>query len=264
MKNVLKLIKDNRKIFYNLLRNDFRAKYVGSNLGVIWGYIQPLITILIYWFVFQVGLRSGDRPDGTKYILWLICGMIPWFYIAEAIGSATNTFIDYGYLVKKINFHIGMLPFIKIGSAFIVHTFFVLFTTIIFNFYGYKADWNYLQLIYYMGAATFLCIGITLITSSLAVFIRDVSQIVGIFIQVGFWAIPIVWGPEILSGKLEYIFKLNPVFYIVEGFRDTLISSVGFWEKPVLTIYFWVVSIVIFAIGYRLFRRLKTSFADVL
>ena len=80
MKQLIQMAIDNRMLYYSLVRNDFRTRYNGSAFGVVWGFIQPLVTVMVYWFVFQVGLRAGARPDGTPYILWLICGMVPWFY----------------------------------------------------------------------------------------------------------------------------------------------------------------------------------------
>jgi len=257
-------IKNNQLMYFELTKNDFKARFLGSYLGVFWGFIQPLITIVVYWFVFQVGLRSGDRPDGTSFTLWLICGMIPWFYISEALGAATNSFLDYSYLVKKINFKVEVLPFIKIGSVFVVHIVFVIFLTIVLNFYGYQASWMYLQLIYYIFASTSLISGMALITSTLAVFFRDTSQIVGIFIQLGFWALPIVWGPEVLSGWLQYIFQLNPAYYIVEGFRETLLTGGYFWEKPLYASYFWIIVILLNVVGTKLLNKLKGAFSDVL
>ena len=264
MKRLISFIRNNKEVYWNLTMNDFKARYIGSYLGVIWGVIQPLVTILVYWFVFSVGLRSGDRPDGTPYIVWLIIGMVPWFFISEAISSATNAFLDYSYLVKKVQMRIGMLPFIKIGSAGIIHLFFVTITTIILNFYGYQANWYYFQVIYYIIASVFLAVGISLITASLSVFLRDASQVVSIFIQIGFWAIPIVWGTEVLNDKFRIIFELNPIYYLIEGFRDTFIRNIPFWSHPVLTIYYWGVSIIIFSIGCKIFRKLKPYFADVL
>lgn len=264
MKQLKNFIKENKEIYWELMINDFKSRYIGSYLGVIWGIIQPLVTIFVYWFVFSVGLRSGARPDGSPYIVWLMTGMIPWFFISEAIGSATNSFLDYSYLVKKVNMRIGLLPFIKIGSAAIIHLFFIVFVTIILNFYGYQANWYYIQGLYYLFASVFLIIGISLITASFSVFFRDTSQIVSILIQIGFWAIPIVWGPEVLTGKLRLLFELNPVYYIVEGFRDTFIRNIPFWNHPILTIYFWVISITIFIFGCKIFRKLKPYFADVL
>lgn len=264
LKKLFRIWQENKEMYLNLAFNDFKARYTGSYLGIIWGFVQPMVTVLIYWFVFQFGLRSGDRPDGTPYILWLICGMILWFFFSDVIGSTVNSFIEYSYLVKKVSLRIGMLPLIKIGSSLIIHSFFLVLTTVILNFYGYQADWNYLQILYYLGAAIFLGVGLALLTSSLSVFFRDTSQIVAIFIQVGFWAIPIVWGPEILGRKLRIFFELNPVYYLIQGYRDTFLTKTPFWDHPLLTLYYWIFSIVTVYVGYRVFEKLKPNFADVL
>lgn len=265
MKKYLNIFKENKSVFFSLIANDFRSRYNGSNFGVVWGIIQPIVTIFVYWFAFSIGLRAGDRPDGTPYILWMICGMIPWFYISEVLGSCTNAFLDYSYLVKKVNFRLGFIPIIKAFSAFIFHLVFVVIVTIILNFYGYVADWYYFQLIYYMAAMLFNVIGIGLLTSSITVFFRDLSQIIGIIIQVGFWVIPIVWGKEMMTNAvISFILKLNPVFYIVEGYRETLLTKVSFWAHPFQTIYFWGISAIIFLVGLKMFRKLKGNFADVL
>lgn len=264
MKTLIQRIFSNRGLYWSLVQNDFHARYNGSIFGIIWGFIQPIITVMVYWFVFQIGLRSGDRPDGTPYILWLICGIVPWFFFSEAVGATTNSFIEYGYLVKKVQFQVGMIPMIKIGSALIVHVVFVVFCTVILNFYGYKADWFYFQMLYYMAAMVFLLVGIGLFLSAVTVFFRDMSQIVAIIIQVGFWVIPIVWGSEVLPHAVKILFELNPVYYIVEGYRESLLTHVFFWSHPVQTIYYWSASLVMFLVGLKCFRRLKPSFADVL
>ena len=72
-------------------------------MGIIWGFINPLITIAVYWFVFQVALRTGD-VGGKTFILWFIAGIIPWFFFQEALSTSTNVFIEYSYLVKKVRF----------------------------------------------------------------------------------------------------------------------------------------------------------------
>lgn len=264
MKNFLLYLQENRKIFFKLLSNDFKNRYSGAYLGAIWGVIQPVVTVLIYWFVFQVGLKSGARPDGTSYIVWMMSGIIPWFFFSDALGAVTNTFLEYSYMVKKLNFKISILPLVKVCSSLLLHIVFLIFVTVILNFSGFYADWSYLDIFYYMFAAMYLVLGVGLITSTLAVYIRDVSQLVAIIIQIGFWAIPIVWGPEALGDKLIYIFKLNPVYYIVEGYRKALITKDFFWKEPLYAIYFWVLSTIILIIGIYVFRKLKPYFADEL
>ena len=264
MKTLIQRILENKGLYLSLVQNDFHSRYNGSIFGIVWGFIQPIITVMVYWFVFQVGLRSGDRPDGTPYIIWLICGIVPWFFFSEVLGTTANSFVEYGYLVKKVHFQVGMIPMIKIGSALIVHIVFVVLDTVILNFYGYKADWFYFQVLYYMAAMCFLLVGIGLLLSSVTVFFRDMSQIVGIIIQVGFWVIPIVWGSEVLPPTVKILFQMNPVYYIVEGYRESFISHILFWNHPIQTVYYWLFSSAVFAIGLKSFRKLKSSFADVL
>ena len=102
----------------------FKTKYAGSYLGIIWAFVQPVVTILLYWFVFQVGFRSrplGDYP----FVLWLTAGLVPWFFFSDAWNGATNSMLEYSFLVKKVVFDIGILPVIKIFSAFFVNIFFL-------------------------------------------------------------------------------------------------------------------------------------------
>lgn len=93
----------NRAILFGLAKNDFKVRYAGSYFGMIWALVQPVVTTLLYWFVFQVGFRSGS-VEGIPYVLWLMAGLIPWFYFSEAVSTSANSLIEYSYLVKKLCF----------------------------------------------------------------------------------------------------------------------------------------------------------------
>ena len=114
----------NYKLVLNLAKNDFKVRYVGSYLGVFWAFINPLVTILLYWIVFQFAFKSGD-VNGYPFVLWLVSGLVPWFLIQDAIMNGTNALLEYAYLVKKVMFKISVLPAIKIMSAFFVHVMFL-------------------------------------------------------------------------------------------------------------------------------------------
>ena len=117
---------NSRQLLWELTKKDFQVRYLGSYLGVIWAFIQPLITILIFWFVFQVGFKSMP-VDNFPFILWLMAGMIPWFFFAESLQSATNSILSNSFLVKKVVFRVSLLPIIQIISALAIHIFFILF-----------------------------------------------------------------------------------------------------------------------------------------
>ncbi len=264
--DILLFIKDilqNRSIFKSLVKNDFRQRYLGSYLGILWAFIQPLITVFIFWFVFQVGFKS--KPvENVPFILWLIAGMFPWFFFADAISNATNAVMENSYLVKKIVFKVTFLPIIKILSALIVHVFFIFFMYFLYMIYGYGFSVYWLQIFYYLFAMIVFILGISYITSSIVIFFKDMGQLVAMLLQIGFWATPIFWSVGMFPAKYHWLFKINPLYYIIEGYRDSMIHHVWFWEKPTMTIYYWAVVFVMLAVGFGTFRKLKPHFADVL
>lgn len=259
----VKLSLNNISMIKSLSKNDFKNKFASSYLGIIWGFIQPLVTIAVYWFVFQVGFRSTDVGN-VPFILWFIAGIIPWFFFSEAFPSATGVFNEYSYLVKKVVFKIEILPCVKIISALFVHLFFILFIYIVSTVYGYYPDLCSLQFIYYCFAMIVLIYSLSIITSSIVLFFKDLSQIIGIIINVGFWATPIAWQLNILPDKFAFFFKLNPMYYIVTGYRDAFIYKIYFWQRPYATLYFWLFCLITLLVGVKIFNKLRPHFSDVI
>lgn len=253
----------NKWLIKDLVKKDFQQRYVGNFLGVLWAFIQPSITIFIFWFVFQVGFKSkpvGDFP----FVLWLCCGMFPWFFFSDGINSATGSIVGNAYLVKKVVFRVSLLPIVQILSAFVVHSFFVCVLFTMFALYGYLPNLYNLQIIYYDFALFCLLFGLSLITSTLVVFLKDVSQLVGMCLQFGFWGTPIFWDLNMMPAKYRWLFKCNPMYYIVNGYRDTFINHVWFWERDWTTIGFWLTTAFLMLIGVYLFKKMRPHFADVI
>lgn len=253
----------NYRTLFSLAKNDFKAKYAGSALGAVWAFINPIITILIYWFVFQVAFHNSDIGN-VPYVLWLVSGVVPWFFFSDAWGGATGSLADYSYLVKKVVFNIEKLPLIRVLSALFVHLFFVLLTFIILFGYGFKPRLVHIQIIYYMFASFVMVLALGRVSAVLMAFIKDINNIVGVCVQFGFWLTPIFWNIEDIPNGLRFIFKLNPAYYLVEGYRDTFVHSVWFFERPKLMLYFWIIAIGLLLISNILFKRLKPHIADLL
>jgi len=259
----IKDIYKSRGVIWQLAKNDLKSRFASSYLGIFWAFIQPLIMITVLWFVFNVGFRA--RPvDDFPFILWLSCGLIPWFFFADSLSSATNSLLEYSYLVKKVVFRTSILPIVKIISALFIHLFFIAILLILFFLHGFKPELIYLQLFYYSFSLTLLLIGLTWATSALAAFIKDTSQVVAVILQIGFWVTPNFWSINMIPERYQPLFKINPMFYIVEGYRDTLIHGVWFWQRYNQTLYFWVITILLFILGALLFRKLRPHFPDVL
>lgn len=256
-----------RKLEITLAKSDFKTKYAGSYLGIVWAFIQPVTTILVYWFVFQVGLKSGGMT-GYPFVIYLVTGIVPWFFFSDALTGGMNALVEYSYLVKKVVFNIDILPVVKVLSAVFVHLFFIMFTVILTWLYGYPPTWYILQVPYYVLCNLILVLGLAYLCSAITVFFRDLTQFINIVVlQVGVWLTPIMWdASSMLPGWLLRIFKLNPMYYITDGFRDSFLYQRCFFSPDKLpwSIYFWVITFLIFGFGTMIFRRLKVHFADVL
>ncbi|PKN13213.1 MAG: teichoic acid ABC transporter permease [Deltaproteobacteria bacterium HGW-Deltaproteobacteria-4] len=253
-----------RHIITELTKNDFRKKYLGSYLGILWAFVHPTIYIAIVWFVFQVGFRSQPM-DNFPFVLWMLAGIIPWFFFSECLASATNSIMENAFLVKKVAFSMGMLPLVKILSSLIIHCFFIAVIFVMFTVYGYPPSIYNLQVFYYLFSAIVLLLGLSWLTSSLTLFLKDTGQIVTMILQFAFWMTPIFWSPKHLPPKIMTLIKLNPVYYIVEGYRQSFIYKTWFWEQNyMMTLYFWCVTLFFFFLGAVVFRRLRPHFADVL
>lgn len=254
-----------RHLIWKLAKNDFKKRYAGSYLGAVWAMVQPVVTVVMYYVVFDVIMHTGKSmvPD-KPYVLFLTAGLVPWFYFSEALNSGTNALLEYNYLVKKVVFKISVLPIIKIIAATFIHVFFVLVLLVIAACYGYFPTIYTIQIIYYSFCLFILVLGMCYTTCAVMVFFKDIGQIISILLQIGMWATPILWDIESLSPTAQMFVKINPLVYIVNGYRDAVFEKRWFFEDFYSTMYFWIITVAIFSIGALVFKRLKTHFADVL
>ena len=263
MINFLKALLQNKRLLIDLTKNDFKQKYAGNLLGVLWAVIQPTAMIAIFWFIFQVGFKS-QPIDNFPFILWLVVGMFPWFYFAEGLSAGTNAILGNSFLVKKILFRVSLLPVIPLLSAAIIHIFFIFFMFAMFFYYGYRPEIYWIQIPYYFFATSMLLVGLSWITSSIVVFFKDMGQFIAVVIQFGFWLTPVIWNIRTIPERYHWLINLNPMAYIVDGYRNSMIYHKWFWENIDLTLYFWTFTMVVFIIGGLTFKKLKPHFADVL
>ncbi len=259
----IKQLISQRSLILALSKRQIAEQYVGSLLGFVWTVIQPLVLISVFWFVFSIGFKVKPMND-VPFVVWLTAGMAPWFLFSQIITTSGGTIVAHANLIKKTVFHSEILPIVNIVSGLVTH--FVFLALLVFLIAAYHLGFSLytLQFLYYLFCLCILALGIGWIVSALNVFLRDVGQIIGVVIQVGFWATPIFWDIQMMPPKVQTLLKLNPMYYIVQGYRNSFIYNQGFWETPLLTLYFWTVTLFIFIIGIVVFQRLKPQFADVL
>ena len=257
----------NKRLIMKLAYNDFKVRYAGSYFGIFWAFVQPVITIFVYWFVFSVGFRQSTAGLNIPFVLYLVAGIVPWFFFQDCLIGGTNALLEYNYLVKKVVFNIRILPVVKLVSAGFVHGFFVLFTLVLYLLYGRFPGVYVLGLLYYSFCCFALSLGVCYITCAVVPFFRDLTQMIQILLQVGVWLTPIMWVADTsLAGHpyIHAVLKLNPVYYIVSGYRDCLILQRPIWASPGWTVYFWVFALGCYCLGMVIFERLRPHFADVL
>ena len=254
----------------NFAKNDLKKRYSGSLLGFVWAYVLPLVVILVWWFVFQVGIKNpnvGNYP----FIVWLVPAYVGWTYISDTVMQSANCLYEYSYLVKKIKFKIEILPLVKVASTLFIHLFFIILAVVIYCIYGFYPYWTWFQLIYYTFAATVFLAGMSWLVSSLSVFWKDIAQLINVVLQVGFWTTPVFWNPDNMNPTVVKILKINPAYYIVAGYRESLMGfnlngeAILFWSQHLWqTLYFWAFALLLCLIGLVCFKKLSKHYADLL
>jgi len=254
-----------RRIILALTWQDLRNRYVGATFGLLWSFIQPLVMALILWFVF-VAMGVGPR-HGIPFIAWFLVSVAAYNFFSESLGSATQVFREYAFLVKKVRFQVEILPLVKIIAAAGVHLLFLAVVIGVLCFHGLPVSWFWLQTLYYMVALILLVQGLSWMTASLNVFSRDVAYAVQVLLQLGFWISPVFWEFDMIPARLQALatlLKLNPLVYIIQGYRHSLLEQTPFWADWRLMLYFWCFTLCVWLVGYGLFKKLKPQFADVL
>lgn len=250
-------------IFVNLAQSDFRRRYLGTYLGAFWAVAAPFSTIGVLLFVFNVGFRSGPVA-GVDFDVWLVSGLIVWFYISDGIISGGNAVTEYGFLVKKMRFMTELLPIVKVTSSLYVHliNFILLIALLLYG--GHRPTLYWLQIPYYFAALFIFVLAVAMIASVIQVFVKDFNGVIAILMQIGFWATPVLWDAKMLPARFEFVVTYNPANYVVQGYRESLLFNAWFFHRPAETIYFWSLTLAMLLLGLALFKRTKHQFADVL
>ncbi len=255
-----------RRLILELTKREFRARHLGSAFGLLWAFIQPAVMLLIYFTVFNGPMKTVPKAGDPPFIVMLLSGLVPWFILSDCMMSGTGVIMDNQFLVKKVVFRISLLPIVRLISHLPVHLFFVIVLTFAFWCYGYPPTWFSLQLFYFLFSLMVLGLAWSLLVSAIMPFLRDLGQIVSVLMQILFWLTPLVWQVENVtwSENHKQLFYLNPFFYIVQGYRDSMVKHVAFWHHPVALAYFWCFTGLLLTLGAVVFARLQSHFADVL
>lgn len=258
MFKVFKNLYNYRELLKTNVKKEIRGKYKNSFLGVLWSFLNPLLQIAVYAIVFPLILRNTQE----NYVIFLCCGLIPWTFFSTAISRLAFTMVENGNILKKVYFPREILPISIVTSEavnFLISTIII----IIFVLFSGLGITKYILLYPVVFLAQYLLLlAISFIVSSICVYVRDLQHFIGIFLQLLFYATPIVYAADTIPTEFAWILKLNPMTYIINGYRDIFYNQ----TMPDIGGLFILIGIILIAIvvGYLIFNKLQKGFAEQL
>ncbi len=257
----LRNVYQNSYMIRSMVIRDIRARYIGSFLGVFWSVIHPLTQLIIYYFIFSVVLkiRLGPEYGGTNFAIWMVAGLLPWMLFAEVVNRSPGAVLEQSSLITKMVFPSEILPLAHLAAAMINHLIGVVIFIGFLLVLGY-GSLKILLILPYLLAIGIFALGISWILSALNVFLRDIGQVIGMFMNVWFFLTPIVYPRELIPESFQGLYGLNPMLQAVEGYRAALLGKTDIAGFSYLLLF----GLATFVLGGLIFRKLKPAFADVL
>jgi ABC-type polysaccharide/polyol phosphate export permease len=251
-----------RGLIQTLVARDLKARYRGSVLGFFWSFINPLLLLLIYSFVFSTVMYGVRTPDVEPYALFMFCGILPWTWFSASILEASNVLIGGGNLIKKVLFPAEVLPIVTV-LANMVHFFLGLPILVAFLVY-YRRPLDALELMWFpviVFVQLFLLLGLSLLVSALTVHFRDLKDILGNLMTLWFFSTPIIYPMSQAPERYRWLLNLNPMTHLAISYQEVLfyIGPHGHWKWLMALL---LGSVGVFFAGYFVFDRLRDSFAE--
>lgn len=259
---------------HNLYRIFCIAKYElladirDSKFGLFWNFASPAIQVLTYWLVF--GVAWGRKPiDGVPYMPWVVVGYSAWWFIQPCINEGCNAVFSKTNVITKMKFPVSVLPATVCAKELFNHLCMLIITFVTILLCGYRPSVNWLWLFYYLVCIFIFVESISMILSVLTMLWRDIKKLVTSFMRMLMYFSPVIWECQFNKHVAHYqvlnkIMKLNPIYYVVNGYRDSIFYGKTPMDHPYMTLYFWVVVLAMFSIGCSLMYKFKTKFIDLI
>ena len=238
------------------VKKDISGKYKGSFLGVLWSFINPLLSVVVYAIVFHYIMRF--KID--HYLIYLISGIIPWSFFTNSVNAGLNSILYNADIIKKVYFPRVILPISAVTSCLVnfaiscvIVVIFALFSGVGVSFYIFLLP--LVAIIQYI-----FTLGIAFILSAVEIYVRDIEHIINFFVSMLFYVTPILYTKDYVPEQFGWILKLNPLAYIIDGYHS-IIYYKELPNIPNLCIIF-TFSVVLFFVGYRIFDKLQRGFAE--
>jgi lipopolysaccharide transport system permease protein len=252
------------ELIFSLTRRELLSRYKGSVLGIVWALITPIVTIAIFTFIFAgiFGARFSAQGSHWDYSVYLFCGLLPWTMFQETLQQSATTIVSHANLVKRVVFPLETLPVVQALTAVtnqLIGTVVLLVAAIAL---GHRPSATILLLPVLLIPQIMWTLGAAWLLASLGVFIRDITQGIGLVLMAWMYMTPIIYPESLVPERYRPLINLNPMTPLVRNYRRILLEGSG--PDWVGLGYFSAVSLIIFIFGYWWFARTRKNFADVI
>lgn len=253
-----------RAIVGRMAAFDYKLENKDTYLGRLWAFITPLIQIGTYWFVFGLGLRNGRAVDGYPYLAWMLIGLIPWFFISSCMVKGANAIYAKAGLIAKIKFPIATAPVSKVLQELYEFMIMLIIMFMILFCLGIRPSWYWLNLVYYIVYGIAFLVSLAMITSVLTMVARDFYKLLNSIIRLLFYITPILWVMDNMPDIYQIVMQYNPIFYMVKGFRESILYELPFYHQVDMVILMWGINLLIYVTGCVLQSRFRNKFIDLI
>lgn len=255
------------RLFPPFVGRELREQYAGSLLGVVWSVLQPLLLILLYWWVFAAIMRirfpEGTALANTPFIVFLLSALLPWFAFQEGLTRAAGAIVGRRDVVRKVHFPVRVFPLAAAAAAFVVHAgSYLLFLVVLALWRGGWPVSGWLAVAVLLGLQFATTAGLGLLLAAFTVYLRDIQQVLGLLLAVMFYTAPVLYPLALVPEAFRNLIYLNPFTAFAESYHGAVLA--GIWPEPTVLIGLSLFAAGAVAAGTHVFRRLEPGFADVL
>lgn len=254
--NFFKELYHYRELLKTNVKKDIRGKYKGSFLGILWSFINPLLQVLVYALVFPYIMKV----ETENYLIFLICGIIPWTWFITSISQGTTSITNNANLIKKVYFPREILPISVVTSGLINFLISCIIILIFVLLGGLTISWHLIFLPLIIIVQYIFTLALIFVLSAVNVYVKDVEYIVAFIINMLFYATPILYTTEMFSGPILWLFRLNPLAHLINAYRD--VFYVHHIPNLINLSILLGVSILLVVICYIIFKKLEKGFAE--
>lgn len=253
------------RLIFELTKRELFDRYAGQVFGIFWSLAHPLLLTLIYIFIFGFvfQMRAGGTLDlPLNYTTYMLSGLIPWLVFQDVLGKSSTLITSNANVVKQVIFPIEVLPIKNVLASLITEAVFLCLLIVYVLVTSHALPWTYVLIPVVVFFQIFAMVGISYLFSAIGAYFRDLKDFVQVFLSIAFFILPILYLPEAIPASVRPILYVNPISYMIWAYQDALYF--GSFEHPWAWVIFGVGSVFIFVFGYRVFRKLKVMFGNVL